>query len=442
MLLSSLLVVQLAYLPLSCRMMPASYPVARHCRSSVALEASTEDVATQEFDLTLMPVPASIAAPAERDPEEVTLELLEWDRLSTMVAAQANTRRAREELEGGLPLGGTREESEVLQKEMEEAFTLEQNLARSIDLRGFIDVAPLVTHASKGGLLDGESLVGIADSLQAAATLVRTLRDGGRDDGSDDDAAAAAGVTLLPSYFDGLPVQAELRLAIVQALDESGSVRDSADPALGELRYARKEVATAARRELGRLIQLKEGALAAKSASMRDDRYVLQVIAKQKHMVPGTVRDVSASGSTLFIEPKQIEPVNTKLRQLAKREKSIERVVLKKLSALVGGAKASVELIALQEAVTRVDCAAARARYSARLDGQPVVFSDAAEATGVRLTQLRHPLLVWRSASEAPDNDQMVAMDVLIPPKVHARSLLSLGVHPAKGGCPLFTIPW
>ena len=60
------------------------------------------------------------------------------------------------------------------------------------------------------------------------------------------------------------------------------------------------------------------------------------MLAKQKHVVPGTVRDVSASGATLYIEPKQLEATNTKLRQLAKREKAIERAILKKLSARVG----------------------------------------------------------------------------------------------------------
>ena len=117
---------------------------------------------------------------------------------------------------------------------MEEAHRLEQNLAKTIDLRGFIDMAPLVTHASKGGVLDGEGLIGIADSLSSAATLVRTLRDGAsaaaEDEGDGADAAGAAasgGLERLPSYFDGLPVQAELRRAIVDALDETGSVRES-----------------------------------------------------------------------------------------------------------------------------------------------------------------------------------------------------------------------
>lgn len=448
--LALLLTLHAAYLPSSLHVpfVRSVAPCARH--GPVALEiadaiAADGDVVSGDgsgsaFAGEELPI-APPAPPAEPDPEDVTLDLLEWDRLSAMVASQAGTRKARALLEAGLPVRHDREESELLQTEMEEAYRLEQGLAKSVDLRRFIDVAPLVTHASKGGLLDGENLVGIADSLEAAAALVRTLRDeqgenraaassssssaaasysstasGGG--GALGDADALAPLSVLPGYFEGLPVQAELRYEIVQALDESGGVRDSADPALSDLRYARREVATAARRELGRLIQLKESALAAKSASIRDNRYVLQVLAKQRHQVAGTVRDVSASGATLYIEPKALEATNTKLRQLAKREKAIERAVLKKLSALVGGAKAASELVALQKAVTRVDCAFARARYSHRLRGVPVQFSDATASAGVRLQQLRHPLLVWRSSSEAPDDSQMVPMDVSIPPKV------------------------
>ena len=69
-----------------------------------------------------------------------------------------------------------REEAEVLQRETEEAWTLEQRLARPIELRGFSDIAPLVGHASKGGELDGESLVAIGESLVAASGLLKTLR--------------------------------------------------------------------------------------------------------------------------------------------------------------------------------------------------------------------------------------------------------------------------
>lgn len=383
--------------------------------------------------------PTSDAVPAAREPEprardamDITLDLLEWDRLSSAVATFASTRRTREELAGGLPVRLTRAESEVLQAEMEEAWTLEQVRASPIELRGFSDIGPLVTHASKGGILEGSDLIGIAEALAAAAKLVRTLRAQGgsgsaaaeaseETDEGEEGALANGGGGLFLALFDGLPVHADLRLALVDALDESGSVRDSADPSLGEIRFAQREVAKAARTELGRLIQLKGEALATRSASLRDDRFVLQVLAKQKHRVPGVVRDVSASGSTLYIEPKQIEPVNTKLRQLAKREKAIERVVLKQLSARIGSPKVAAELVALQAAVTRVDAAAARARFSAKLEGTPVSFCDAVGAPmGVQLSQLRHPLLVWPNTAAPPEPSRMVPMDVDVPPSVRA----------------------
>ena len=209
------------------------------------------------------------AAPERVDPENITLELLEWPRLSAMVAAQASTRRARELLEPGLPVPQSLTASELLHEEMEEAYRLEQNLAKSVDLRGFINIRPLVLHASKGGVLDGESLVGVAESLEAAASLVRTLREASSEASGEASDGGGDGVSVLPSYFTGVPVQAEIRRMLVEALDESGKVRDSADPALDDLRFARREIAAAARRELGRIVQLKSDALAARSASIR-----------------------------------------------------------------------------------------------------------------------------------------------------------------------------
>lgn len=51
------------------------------------------------------------------------------------------------------------------------------------------------------------------------------------------------------------------------------------------------------------------------------------------------------------------------------------QVVLKRLSKMVGDPKVASELQMLSDAVTRVDMAAARARYSARMSAAPVKFS-------------------------------------------------------------------
>ena len=352
---------------------PVTFASSSAARSQLHLFSLSIDVAeaTAAPGATLPePEPVLAAAPAPPpvvdDPMATTLELLEWSRLSQQVATFANTGAAREILEAGLPVRLAREASELLHVETEEMWTLEQVVAKPIDLRSFINIDPLVRYAQKGGELDGESLVGVGESLLAASNLLRTLKAGSaaaeeaaeRYSGA---ASGSAGLQVLPSLFDAIPEQAALRLAIAEAFDETGSVRDSADPALGNLRFARREVATAARRELGRIIQLKADSLASTQVSMREDRYVLQVVAKRKHEVPGTVRDVSASGATLFIEPKALEPTNTKLRQLAKQEAAIERAIRKQFSQRIGAPKMSDELLALQQAVMRVDLAAARA---------------------------------------------------------------------------------
>ena len=49
-----------------------------------------------------------------------------------------------------------------------------------------------------------------------------------------------------------------------------------------------RERAAAARSELTKLIQLRADALASRTPSVRDERYVLAVIAKQKHRVRRT----------------------------------------------------------------------------------------------------------------------------------------------------------
>ena len=55
-------------------------------------------------------------------------------------------------------------------------------------------------------------------------------------------------VQALPALFEGIPVQAELRRSIGDAIDDSGSVRDSAQANLGDVRFAMRELASAARR--------------------------------------------------------------------------------------------------------------------------------------------------------------------------------------------------
>ena len=59
--------------------------------------------------------------------------------------------------------------------------------------------------------MTGKDLALIASSLATASALVRTLRE-------------ASGLSLLPDLFESIPVQAELRLRINEAVDDAGEV--------------------------------------------------------------------------------------------------------------------------------------------------------------------------------------------------------------------------
>ena len=51
--------------------------------------------------------------------------------------------------------------------------------------------------------------------------------------------------------------------------------------------------------------------------TIRQDRYVVPVKSEFKNEVPGLIHDVSATGSTFFIEPMSAVNANNALRELA-----------------------------------------------------------------------------------------------------------------------------
>ena len=124
------------------------------------------------------------------------------------------------------------------------------------------------------------------------------------------------------------------------------------------------------------------------------DRYVVPVKSEHKNDIPGLVHDVSASGSTFFIEPMGVVKANNELRELqAKEEKEIERI-LAELSAecgrLPGGHPPG-----LSSCWWRLDVIFARAKLSLQ-HGAP--WRPGCRARCLNLRRARHPLLDQKKA--------------------------------------------
>lgn len=122
--------------------------------------------------------------------------------------------------------------------------------------------------------------------------------------------------------------------------------------------------------------------------TIRQDRYVVPVKSEFKNEVPGLVHDVSATGSTFFIEPMSAVNANNALRELAlKEKKEIERI----LAELSAEAAAHREDISdSYRYLTELDVIFAKARLAFQMRaGEPLMN----EQGRIDLKKARHPLI-------------------------------------------------
>ena len=136
-------------------------------------------------------------------------------------------------------------------------------------------------------------------------------------------------------------------------------------------------------------------ALQTEGIKFKNDRYMLSVKAEFRQTVPGVIRDRSHSGSTLYIEPGDLVLDGDALLGLIDDERDEVQKILWQLTRQV--LKVESELQALQDIVSQIDLAHAKALY-ARAFGlafPELVSRDSADSFELSLTEARHPYLMW-----------------------------------------------
>ena len=279
----------------------------------------------------------------------------------------------------------------------------------ALPLGGVGEVEEHLARAAKGGVLEPLA-------LRECATLVR--------------AAARTRDELLPRAGElprlwalAEPVTADPRLAdrIERAVEPSGAISDRASPALAAARERARGLHRALKAEVETLLEDAEMQrhLRERYFTIRNDRYVLPVLASARGQVPGIVHNASQSGQTLFVEPESMVELGNELSIANAVAAEEEQRILRELSQALaedGGALAQ-DLRAL----ARLDLCEAEAALATDLDAHPPELTPA--AGGFELLSLRHPLLVLQ-------NKKVVASHVrLEPPR---RALIVSG--PNGGG--------
>ncbi len=230
----------------------------------------------------------------------------------------------------------------------------------------------------------------------------------------------------------------ELREELGGALDDGGNVLDRAS---SELARARKRAADIRRELASRLSELMNrygDVLRDRFYTERDGRYVLPVRADAPFRVDGIVFGSSASGGTLYVEPREVTEIANR-RHVAEAE--VEREVARVLGALSVSVRGRVSpLVVARDAVVRADVLAALAAWA---DATTSVVVSVDESGELDLRAMRHPLLVGGETEVVPSNLRLSRGHGLVVSgpnaggKTVALKCLGLAAWMARAGIPV-----
>ena len=321
------------------------------------------------------------------------MAVLEWNRVLEVLAGQARS-----------PMGVEFCRALPLEADLESAQTRLQETAEMMALReggdpfpalSFPDVREAIDRAAKGAPLETHELRDVSIGLGVGADLIRYL---GR---HREAAPALSAVALsLESFFD----LHQLKASIDRAVDAEGNIRESATPELRRLTHHAASLKRQMRHRLDTILASKRYAevLQERYFAQREGRYVVPIKDGMRGKIPGIVHDVSASGATVFLEPRELVELNNSIKVADLEVQREVRRILQELSTMVAS-HASVLLDGLA-ALARLDGIAAKAAFGRLVRGQPVALNGRGR---VMLRQARHPLLVL-------GRERVVANDVLL----------------------------
>ena len=242
---------------------------------------------------------------------------------------------------------------------------------------GVSDVSASLERADRGGSLQPGELLKIAGVLRCTRSIKAYC---------DEEEKA----TVLDPLFQALAPNKYLEDRITGAILSEEEIADNASPELADIRRHMRIQAAKVKDGLQKIISspayskyLREPII-----TIRQGRYVVPVKSEHRGDVPGLVHDVSATGSTFFVEPMSAVNANNALRELEiKEKKEIERI-LAELSAEAAAHRENIDLNV--RILIRLDVVFAKARLGYRMRAWAPIMNDRGV---VELRNARHPLI-------------------------------------------------
>ncbi len=239
------------------------------------------------------------------------------------------------------------------------------------------DVSASLERADRGGSLQPKELLVIGGVLRCTRSVKDYITPEEKQ-------------TVLDPLFHSLTPNKYLEERILTSILSEEEIADTASSELADIRRHMRIQSGKIRDSLQKVISspayskfLREPII-----TIRQGRYVVPVKSGCKNDVPGLVHDVSATGSTYFVEPMSAVNANNALRELQlKEKKEIERI-LAELSSEVAAHAEDINLD--YSLLVQLDVVFAKAKLAFNMRAWAPIMNDTGR---VELRNARHPLI-------------------------------------------------
>ncbi|MBW1870596.1 MAG: endonuclease MutS2 [Deltaproteobacteria bacterium] len=324
--------------------------------------------------------------------DEITATQLGWDEILTALAEEAISPQGLKlcrELKPSNDLTQIR----TAQQRCEQLQRL-LNDGHNPPLESIEDIDSALTRASKQGVLSAENVRLVGKAMLVTSRIRKFLLNEGHQAGGSLTELARGTHDLSGPGRD-----------LLQAFNDNGELRDSANPELGPLRKTARAIADRIRVRLERLMRKPRVAacLTDTYITERSDRYVLPVRADTHEPFSGIVHDTSQSGATLFIEPAELVEEGNRLKIAQASVADLEHRILAEYSREISDLAADLR--------DNVACLAEFDRLLAILSLAKKIGGRFIEigGSGFLLEQARHPLMLLANEPVVANHIRLLA---------------------------------
>ena len=353
------------------------------------------------------------------------LDILEFDKVKQLFEPYLQTEQGEMELSALTPT----DKKESIETAFMELEDMEQILLEEprFAVSTIQDVRPVAKRLEMEASLNIDELL----ALKAVLRVTHELKD-------FYDNLENVRLERLNRLFDNLVDLPRLQGGL-QAINEGGFVESFASEKLAKIRRRIQENEHQVREILQDLLKSKADMLADAVIASRNGRNVLPVKNTYRNRIAGVVHDISASGNTVYIEPRAVVNLNEEIANHRADERYEIIQILEELSETLRPHAAEIANNAW--IIGHLDLI--KAKYRFMRDCQAVV-PEVSSNRSIQLLQLRHPLIENAVANDLHFTEDLTEI-VITGPNTGGKTImlktLGLAQIMAQSGLPILADP-